>query len=560
MAENTSASGKRPGLLTLLLIVGLAAVAVRAVFFVEFLHDLPYYRSTHRGTDMHTYRLWAERVGEGDLLSRHRGPFYYTPLYAYALGGVYALSGTDGVVPGMVLNALFGVAAALCAAGLARRLFGWWAGLTGGLLMALNGSQICVEGVTLVDGLLPALLLGALWLVVELLDRDASPAWWLAPGGLLGLATVGRGSNLLVAAALGVLLLVGLGRRRGWGRSAAACLLLAVGFALPLVPPVLRNGLMHGRWTVTTNGPVMLYIGNRPGAPGVLYTPGDLSRQAARERSDGYWMGRLADELREDAWSLPATMWRKVQLFFNAWDVPGNLNYHFVRRYVTSLRLLTVGPLVLYVLGFVGLTVTALRWRRLVPLCVFGGSFALSIILVLVDGRYKLPFLGLLAVFAGAGLVTLAGRLRRGEWEVPFLSVVLAGLLTLLFWPRGPTPFLDRNCPLRANEYRVNAMALIRAERDEDAEDMLDDASLLFPADARFAVLCAKLHLQDGEAREALTVLERPLERGIFDEEAMELRVHTYRELGREEDMRRAARELLHRHPGNQTARRALGR
>ncbi len=52
--------------------------------------------------------------------------------------------------------------------------------------------------------------------------------------------------------------------------------------------------------------------------------------------------------------------------------------------------------------------------------------------------------------------------------------------------------------------------------------------------------------------------LERPLERGVFDEEVMELRVHAYRDLGRPEEMRQAALELLRHYPGNETARQAL--
>ncbi|MHC4481663.1 MAG: hypothetical protein ACYS1C_11945, partial [Planctomycetota bacterium] len=184
----------------LLLLVAVAALALRAIFFTELLGDLPFYRHTFPGHDQHAYNLWAQQIVAGDWLSRQEGVFFYAPLYPYLLACLYWFAGPGNVTAAIVMNGLFGTAAAVIAAGLGARLFGWWAGLAAGLLMASSGSQLCVEAMPLVDSLLPAFCLGALWLVVEYerrarADRPVTLWMWAFPGLLLGLASVGRATN-----------------------------------------------------------------------------------------------------------------------------------------------------------------------------------------------------------------------------------------------------------------------------------------------------------------------------------------------------------------------------
>jgi len=563
MCEADSRAEREPSLWRLLLVVALVAAAVRVICFAGIMHDLPLHTETLPGFDTHTYNEWAQEIASGDVLSRERGVFYYTPLYPYLLAGVYLVAGPGNVLGGVVLNGLFGVAAAVCAAGLGRRLFGPWAGLAAGLLMALNGAQLYYESLLLVDSLLTALCLGGLWLLVEwwLRAREGTkvPPWrWLLPGLLFGVGAVGRTSNLLVAGVLAVVVGLTLLPRIRW-RAAAAAGLVVLGALIAVSPFVARNGLMHGRWTLTTNGPVLLYIGNVPGAPGVFKYPPGFGEIRHSYRDGPFWADRLKAELSERPLSLLATMLRKAALFFNAWDVPDNGNYHFARRHVACVRLFTVGPLLLYVLGFLGVGLTARDWRRLLPMYAFAAAFAASIIVVFVVGRYKLPLLGWLAVFGGGAAAALVRLGTEKRWRALGLTVVAAAGLCVLFWPRPPIGKPGISCPLRPNEYLSNAGVLEEHRRPLEAARMLDDAADLWPRIARFTERSALLYLRQDRPGDALKRLEKTLRTAGANQVILEHRVVALWELGRMREAQDAARQLLERYPDSDIARRALG-
>ncbi|MHC4592252.1 MAG: glycosyltransferase family 39 protein, partial [Planctomycetota bacterium] len=438
----------------LYLIVVAVALLIRLAVFWEAWHELPYLRITVEGHDQHTYNVWAQKILDGDPLSRHQGVFYYTPLYPYMLAAAYLVVGTGNVLAGVVMNGVLGVCAAVCAAGIARRLFGWSAGLAAGILMALNGSQLSVEVASLVDSVLTSLCLGALWLVVEFRGRvqhgQSVPLWaWALPGVLLGLAAVGRGSNLLVAAALCAMLAAPFLKRREW-RTVARAAVMGVAICAVAGSVVVRNGLMFDDWVITANGPVLLYIGNVPGTSGAFHYPPRYRAIQAKAQTRGVWLEELARELKEQPMELPRALLRKSLLFFNSWDIADNGNYYFLRRYLFTVRVFTFGPLLLYVVGFLGVILTARHWRPLVPLYVFGLSFALSLIIVFISGRYKLPFLGLLAVFGGAALVGVLRHMHARRLRAAAACALMAVLLTVAFWPRGVGALARRDVTLRA--------------------------------------------------------------------------------------------------------------
>jgi hypothetical protein len=550
--------------------VAVAAVLVRAVFLPQVMQRLPFYREPRRGLDTLTYHNWAVQIAGGDLLSRNQGKdeeqkaFYYAPLYPYMLAGAYAVTGHRSVLVGAIMNGFFGVACALCAAGLAWRLFGWGGGLVAGVLAALNGSQVSVEAMLLVDSVLPALCIGSLWLIVELRGRRASPALaWLLPGALLGVAAVGRGSNVLVAGALCLMLaLPALKMRRP--RAVLPAALLGLGMVGVVAAPVLRNGLMYGTWTLTTNGPVNLYIGNAPGAPGILGEPTGFAQAKERVKGDpSRWVVELRRELKAQPWTLPKMLGRKMLLFFNSWDAPDNGNYYFVRRYVPALRLFCVGPLAIYTLGFLGILLAVRQWRELMPLYVFGAAFAASIIIVFVSGRYKLPFLALLCVFAGGIVPATVGQIKARKMDLPIASALAAVLVSLAFQPRGPVGYDKWPGLLRPHEFLHNAEAMSEVGRTDEAIAMLEDGAARFPKlsdSPKYQETLVKVYYKGGRVDLALARIEALLRERLYTKNLLKMRVRCYERLGMFDRARQASRELLHAFPDDHVGKSALGR
>jgi len=549
------------------LLIGVAAVAImfRVVFFCELLRNLPFYRSTYEGYDQHVYNLWAQKVAAGDWLSRSQGTFYFAPLYPYLLAGVYWLAGPGNVSAGIAMNGAFGVCAAVLAAGLAARLFGFWGGMVAGVLMALNAAQLSVEAMLIVDSLVPAFCLGALWLIVRNLSQEQAsnrvPLWmWVLPGLLLGIAVVARATNLVVGAALCTMVAVPSLRRRRWRYVAAAA---AMGAATCLVAavPVIRNGLMFGRWTTTLNGPVTLYVGNAPGASGVFLHPPGFREAYERLGKIGHpasaWLRELYQRLRKHPGALCTSLLRKTLLFFNSWDAPDNGNYYFVRRYVASARALTFGPLFLYVAGFLGIILTARNWRALMPLYVSGASLALSLILVLVTGRYKLPFLAVLCLFGGGGGAAIVGLVRARRFAVLAASLLLAGILAAAFWPRGPMGFGGRWMKLGPGEFLNNAALLMAEGREDEALAMLEDGYALFPEKPEFSERLAYLYLDTAQPQRAAAITEAAVQNGIISKRILERRLLAYRALGLADKASKAAEELARHYPESELAREA---
>jgi 4-amino-4-deoxy-L-arabinose transferase-like glycosyltransferase len=559
-----------------LLIVALAAVLVRVVVLADLWQTLPFYRTTTTGFDQDTYNQWAQKIVAGDVLSRQIGPFYYTPLYPYLLVGVYALAGSGNVLAGIIFNAIFGVAAAVLTAEIARRLFGPLAGVAAGLLMAMNGSQISVEAMLLMDSLIPAFFAGAILLTMCVLGAGAAESdsssrpggklWqWLACGTCLGLAILARGSNVVVAAGLLALLAIASRRRRN-RRILTAAVVMAAVVGVFVAVPVVRNGVLFNRWVLTTNTWPVLYIGNVPGSPGILWTGQEFNEADARVKKsaseDAAWKAELAGAIGKDPGGFAMLQLRKTLLFFNAIDIPDNGNYYFVRRYVTTLRQLTFDPLALYVLGSLGAFLAWKTWRRQVVLYVFGATFAVSIIAAYVDGRYKLPFYMLLCVWGGSAAESLWRFLRQRKWLPLAASVAAACVLTLAYWPRGPIGWPDLYATLRPNEFPYNAQSLFRSGQKHQAYAMMEDAHELFPNDVTFVHTLASLDLEENRPQKALDRMEPILVRGLSDavlaRDLLEKRVIAYAMLKQSDRVRDAAVDLLRAFPDDKLGREVI--
>jgi hypothetical protein len=328
----------------------------------------------------------------------------------------------------------------------------------------------------------------------------------------------------------------------------------------------MRNGVIGGRWTVADAGPVNLCIGNTPGAPGFYYLPKNACRGAQEAGSYTLlWTQELWPEIERNPWRFVATLFRKVQLFFNSWDIPDNGNYYFVRRYVAPLRFLTFGPLFLWAAGATGFVLTLRQWRRLIPLYMFGLFFSLSIIIVFISGRFKLPFLGLLAVFAGGGLTVILENVRAGRWRMLVGAVALVGMFTFLFWPRGPVGLNYQGIvPLRPNEFLSNSKSLLEHGRRAEAVRILEDGEMIFPGDASFPLVLSRFDMQEQQPEAATARIETFLtKRPELTQELevlMELRVAVYWKMGKKSNFIESTLDLHEMFPDNALAQRVISK
>jgi hypothetical protein len=163
------------------------------------------------------------------------------PGYAiFAAGTILALG--EELRSLVFVQHVLGVLTALLTYVLGRLTFGRAAGLTAGLLVALNGALILSGQSIMTETLFTALLVGTL-LALLLAGRSGHWGWAILAGLLLGAAALTRpvAQALVILVPLAFLVY----SRRPWP-VVRGTMLVGLGFALVLVPWMVRNLAEHG--------------------------------------------------------------------------------------------------------------------------------------------------------------------------------------------------------------------------------------------------------------------------------------------------------------------------
>ena len=318
------------------------------------------------------------------------------------------------------MQALSGTAVCLLVLHLGRRAFSPAAGWIAAAAAALYGPFLYFEGELLPASL--AVFLNALALTALLWAADArSTGRWLAAGLLLGLAALNVPSVLLfVPAAL-------LWARLRARASLPALGALILGLALAIAPVTLRNRIVGGEWVpISYNAGINFYIGNNPDPERTTrIRPGrewrELTEMPEREAgitgkgaSSRYFIGRSLEFLAADPGGYLLLQLRKLRQLWRGDEIPRNLDPYFARGWSWLLEgLLWIRGLA-FPFGLVGpLALTGLVLYLRNPqarspagdlLLLFAAAYMLAVVLFFVTGRYRLPAIPSLLLFAGYGV------------------------------------------------------------------------------------------------------------------------------------------------------------
>lgn len=292
--------------------------------------------------DARAYDEWAQRIASGELIGP--GAFWIDPLYAYVLGGLYAVLGHDLLAP-RALNALLGLGTALLAAGIALRvLHSRVAALAACAIVALFVPAIHFESQIEKTALTVFLVALSSYLFV-----GGTPRSIAAAGLATGVAALARG-NVLLFIPIGALALW-----RGWDRDAddalsatAALRRGRAGLFLVCALPVIGLATAHnvaasGELVLTTtNFGVNLYIGNHLENLNGTYTPtsfatptskneqADFRAEAARRSGETlsdralstYWSREALRVMVSEPGATLQRTWRKLRSVLHNDEIP----------------------------------------------------------------------------------------------------------------------------------------------------------------------------------------------------------------------------------------------
>lgn len=434
---------RSPGLLPILAGVFLAALLLRLVYIRQLLASGLW---DFLRLDPLYYHDWALRIARGDLMGT--GTFEMTPLYAYTLGGLFALTG-HSLMAARAAQALAGAATCAVVAWLGCRIFGRAEGIVAGLLLAAYGPSLFHEAQIMKTVLTVALSTAS---AAVLYASGGNRRGRLAAGGaLLGLTALAQ-ENINVTLPLLLAWILWRARPASRRHRLACAVALIAGWACVVAPATMRNYAASGEFVlITSGGGEVFYTGNNEFASGKYRVPAfvrpdpffehqDFRAEAARRlgrpveslsraESDAFWWREglrfIAQHPRRYLWLL----WDKLATYFTAYERPDNYSLENFREFVTILRWPLVGFGLVAPLGLVGLALSARRWPDLLPIHAIMGAYLLSALLFFTQSRYRLPMVPLLGLFAAHAAVTLAAAirmrdLRRLSWIVPALAAL----------------------------------------------------------------------------------------------------------------------------------------
>lgn len=405
-----------------------------------------------RGGDNHTYDRWASEIAQTFLLGWERIPFFHGPLYPYFVSLLYLRFGHDHD-PVAWTQRVLGAITVVLIFYLARRVFGKKAGWVAGLLAAFCPLCLFYEGELLVETLSLFLHMSAICLLVEAATRKTL-RWWLASGILIGLCCICRPNALLLVPAIALLgYYATLGTRRVRVSHSLVFLIAVAAFVTPIT---FLNLFVGGRFfLVTYSGSYNMYIGNAPDSLGVFHTPPSMKAIREKEQKEDIdinWIYYLWQEIRKDPLLLPKKLALKTRLFWQSGELPCDVNFYlripFSPFYNIPFRWAFITPL-----GLIGLLYTL---RKEFPkhlddprLLLAGYLFVymVSVILVFVPGRLRMPALAILIIFASHAVITLLEglglwiRKRDPKARTAFLAILL-GWLCVAFCLRSTDDYL----------------------------------------------------------------------------------------------------------------------
>jgi 4-amino-4-deoxy-L-arabinose transferase-like glycosyltransferase len=563
-------------------VIFVAAMLPRLTFLFE-LHAASPTFDTPEGIDSTFY----DRVAAGALPLR---AFFYSPLYTFFLKTLYCAVGRDLFAARLVQH-LAGALACVLVAQVALGVFrSRSVSLAAGLLAASLGPVVFYEGQVAVDALMPLGVMATLSLALRAWRRGDLLSYGLL-GASIGLTALGRPVILVWVPFL--LAWTRQPRPTRWARS-VALLLGVLGATLPATVHNARSE--RGFVFITSSGGLNLYVGNHESANGAYVAPegvffrrggdgddddGDgrrvaedaVGRELTSAEVSAWWASRAWDLVAAHPGRAVALAFDKAELTIADAEVP---QLHDIRVYREVAPVLSVLPSagVVVVPGLAGLVVLYVaRERRPVArrCAVLSMAFAASFLPFFVVGRYRSPWLLLLAPFAASFLLRVVAAWSRKDWRVLRAYTVLVGAAAALSaWPvelprmtyqymafahasmdHGDRASAARWCEraLARDPASFDAVALLgRVRRQEgrfdDAEDVLAASVSRDPSNAAGWLELGRVEIETGRLDAAIASFSASVDADPRSTDAWSALAGALRKAGREAEAAHAERSL----------------
>jgi tetratricopeptide (TPR) repeat protein len=397
------------------------------------------------------------------------GSYFHPPFYSYFVAALFKILGPS-VTAVKTFQIILDLLNLLLLFLIGRRIFSAAVGLIAAFLYAIYVPVIQFSVEILPPILLIFLLLSTILFVLKFIEaggqRGKRYAWIILAGASMGLLIITLPSFMVCLPLIALWLFfnpkeIPLKRKTAWVAVFALVSLIPVGLTWA------RNTLARGESVLISHaGGINFFIGNnenvqrtvsiRPGLEWETLLMKAYENEEIKSYLDQsrYWQEKGLKFIKNHPIRWLGVFVKKTILFFNAHEFPRNFDTEYFSRYSWVLRMPVLRLNLAWPLAFVSVVFFILG--LLVPkrpgqvwlLLGIVVAYALSISLVFVAGRYRLPIVPLILVMAAAALNHGFRIVEKREWKwvvvwtLSFLGFVL--LTNLQFfkssYPYGITP------------------------------------------------------------------------------------------------------------------------
>jgi len=421
------------------ILIFLLALVIRAIYLWQMRHAPV---SSLLLGDAQSYDTWAQEISSGSWLGDQ--VFYQAPFYPYFLAIIYTVFGRDFFIVRIIQMAI-GIASCLFLARAGRYFFSKKTGIITGLITAIYPTAVFFDSLIQKAALGFFFMSVFLYLVAQTI-HDPKGKWWIWIGVILGCMGLTRENALILMPVILFWLFIYF-RKLPLKKTVGWSLLLICGFTIILVPVGLRNKIVGGDFVLTTSQfGSNLYIGNNEDSDG-RYRPlrpdrGDwkFERQDATELAEKamgktlspsevsrYWVGRTVSYIKSETVQWIGLMGKKWLLVWNAVEVSDAESQYAHTTWSAVLKWLGFffhfG--VLFPLAVFGICVTWQQRRQLWGLYLILFSFASSVAVFYVFSRYRFPMVGVILLFAAAGLAGYREFFREKKIHTILMCLLL---------------------------------------------------------------------------------------------------------------------------------------
>jgi len=389
------------------------------------------------------YKL-AKDIAGGNLIQNQ--PFFIGPLYGYFLALFFSLA-RENLLLIRYLQIMFSATVPIFTYIIALKTFNRPSAIISGFIVALYPVLVFFDVLLLPVGLEVFLIALALLLLIGFPEKMT---WrYLFAGLALGLATLSR-PNLIIFPAI-LLILTIIHRKPPHLLVRIKCFIpFLIGIIITILPVTIHNYYLSGELIpVSTHGGINFYVGNNPQATGAFHAPESLSatplelnweenkriaeeeigKELSPNQVSSYWFQKGLDFIRHNPQDFLNLLWRKVVLTSNYYELSLNDNFYFHRMESIFLRF----PLnwgVIFAFGMVGIFVGLKRRGNSLILLALIITTIITLLVFIVNARYRICMLVPLAVFAGYLPVWLVERFKSRKFLTATIAVIaLVGLL-----------------------------------------------------------------------------------------------------------------------------------